>query len=65
VKRLRRLLSAPARLWRYLVTPRGGTYEQRYNAMPPAEQEQERWRSVRRNGLFLTFVNMKPPKRKP
>lgn len=63
--RMRRILSAPARLWRYLAIPPGGTYGQRYNAMAPAEKEQERWQSLCRNGLFLTFVNLKPQKRKP
>lgn len=65
VQRLRRIVSAPARLWRYLAVPPGGTFQQRYDALEPAEKERERWQSMRRNGLFLTFVNIRPPKRKP
>jgi hypothetical protein len=63
MRRLRRILSTPARLWRYLVVPPGGTYEQRYNAMTAAEQEQQRWQSPRRNGFFLTFINRRAPNR--
>jgi hypothetical protein len=62
--RLARNATAPARLWRYLVVPPGGTCRERYDAMPPAEKERERWQSMRRNGL-LAFVNLKAPKREP
>jgi hypothetical protein len=43
-----------------MVQASGGSYPQRYDAMPPAEKEAERWQSLKRNGLFLTFVNVKP-----
>jgi hypothetical protein len=65
MRRLRRVLSAPIRFWRYIAAHPGGSYEQRFNAMTPAEQEQERARSLKRSGLFLAFVNMRPSKRKP
>jgi hypothetical protein len=49
------------RFWRYLVRPPNDDARERFEAMTPEEKEQRRWQSVRRQGLFLTFVDMKPP----
>jgi len=58
-----RALTAPARLFRYLTQPPAGGYQARYDAMSPEHKEQERRRSMKRNGLFLAFANLKrPPK---
>ncbi len=65
-----RLVTGPARFWRYLTKPIGGTYRERYEAMSPAEKEQARWRSMKLNGFFLAFADLKRrpgprPKRRP
>jgi hypothetical protein len=63
---LLRIISAPVRFWRYLIRPPNDDARKRFEAMTPQEKEQRRWQSVRRQGLFLTFVDMKPrgkPKR--
>jgi hypothetical protein len=51
--------SGPARLFRYLTYPPGGTFSERYEAMSEQEKAQERRRSAKRNGFFLAFVDMK------
>jgi hypothetical protein len=40
------------------------SYREKYDAMSPVEKEAARWQSMKRNGLFLTFVNLKPSKRR-
>jgi hypothetical protein len=62
--RLRRLVTAPARLWRYLAVPPGGAYRERYEAMSDDEKAERQARSARRNGFVFAFVPLKPPKRK-
>ncbi|HST32054.1 MAG TPA: hypothetical protein VLJ80_00915 [Solirubrobacteraceae bacterium] len=57
-------MRSPAQLWRYLLAASGGSYRERYARMSPAEKEVERWRSMKRNGLFLAFVDMKTKRRK-
>ena len=52
--------SAPARFWRYLAYPPGAAFRERYEAMSENEKARERWRSMKRNGWFLAFVDMKP-----
>jgi hypothetical protein len=54
----RGILGAPARLWRCLLAP-GKSYRERYAAMSDEEKAQERWRSMKRNGVFLTFADLK------
>jgi hypothetical protein len=54
-----KLLAATTRLARYLAGGPGGSYRERYRAMSPAKKEAARWQSIRRNGFFLTFADMK------
>jgi hypothetical protein len=61
--RFRRILSAPIRFFRYLDRP-GRELKAQREAMTSAEKEAWRIDSLKRNGLFLAFVNKKPPKRK-
>jgi hypothetical protein len=49
---------------RYLAYPPGGTYRERYAAMSEAQKAQARWRSMKLNGFFLTFADMKPKRGK-
>lgn len=58
--RARMTESAPGHLLRYLTRPLGGTFRERYEAMPDEQKAQERWRSVKRNGFFLAFADLKP-----
>jgi hypothetical protein len=52
--------SRPVRLWRYLTQPSGASYRERYEAMSEEQKAQERWRSMKLNGVFLAFADMKP-----
>jgi hypothetical protein len=54
-----KLVTAPARFVRYLAGTSEGGYRERYRAMSPAEKEAARWQSIKRNGFFLTFADMK------
>jgi hypothetical protein len=63
MRRLRRIFSAPIRFFQYLDRP-GQELKARHEAMTPAEKEAWRADSLKRNGLFLAFVNLKAPKRR-
>lgn len=60
---LKQAAAAPIRFFRYLNRP-GEEFQARFQAMSAAEKEQMRERSWRRNGWFLSFVDMKPPAKK-
>jgi hypothetical protein len=58
---VRSIISAPLRFYRYINEPGLKAKAQR-EAMSPAEREQWRIDSLRRNGFFGMFANLKPPK---
>lgn len=60
---IRRAFTAPARLLRYLSAQPGGSYRERFEALPP-EKERLREQSWKRNGFFLAFVNTRGPGRR-
>jgi hypothetical protein len=58
---IRRIINAPLRFFRYINEPGLKAKAQR-ERMSPAEREQWRIDSLKRNGLFLAFVNLKRSK---
>ena len=57
---IRRIINAPLRFFRYLTEPSAALKVQR-EKMSADEREQRRIDSLKRNGLFLAFVNFRPP----
>ncbi len=57
---IRRIISAPVRFFRYIDEP-GRKAKAQIDAKSPAEKEAWRANSLKRNGLFLAFVNLKRP----